>query len=384
MRVLVTYGKHPKTLAVVRSLGRSGRRVTVTDDINRSLSSFSKYCDGFVRIGSPDRDPGVFLDRLRSVIEQRKIDLVIPLDDTEFDLLQSQRDAIGHDCALASPSTESYGVARDKLKTIRLAERLNIRIPRSFEVADRDCIKRIPEIVGLPAIIKPRCSSGSRGLLLMESKKDLEIAASRVGEHDELLAQEFIPSAGGIGVSFLMKDGVARASFTHRRLLEFPETGGPSLVRESCHNQIAESAAQELLGALKWNGVAMVEFRIDSRTGKPVLMEINPRFWGSLPLAIACGVDFPKLLCDMYEFGDVAPSRAYQDGVGCVNLLPFGMSSVLGQNGVRRLARVLGYGFEFKHFDVESFDDPLPAFGALLHMLRSALDSASIEMFFRR
>jgi hypothetical protein len=218
----------------------------------------------------------------------------------------------------------------------------------------------------------------------MESKKDLEIAASRVGEHDELLAQEFIPSAGGIGVSFLMKDGVARASFTHRRLLEFPETGGPSLVRESCHNQIAESAAQELLGALKWNGVAMVEFRIDSRTGKPVLMEINPRFWGSLPLAIACGVDFPKLLCDMYEFGDVAPSRAYQDGVGCVNLLPFGMSSVLGQNGVRRLARVLGYGFEFKHFDVESFDDPLPAFGALLHMLRSALDSASIEMFFRR
>jgi hypothetical protein len=199
-----------------------------------------------------------------------------------------------------------------------------------------------------------------------------------------MLAQEFIPSAEGIGVSLLMKEGSVRASFTHKRIIEFPETGGPSLVRVSTHNSIAESAAERLLENLRWNGVAMVEFRLDSRTGKPVLMEINPRFWGSLPLAIACGVDFPKLLCDMYEFGDVAPSRAYQDGIGCVNILPFGMSSVLGQNGVRRLVRVLRYGLEFKHFDVESFGDPLPTFGALLQMMSSTLDSANIEMFFRR
>ena len=380
----MTYGKHPKTLAVVRSLGRSGHRVTVMDDTGRALSSFSKYCNGFVRTGSPSRDPLVFLDRLRSVIAQRKIDLVIPMDDAEIDLLQSQWTTIGYNCALAAPSLESYGVARDKLQTVRLAERLNLRIPRSFEVSDRDCIMRIPEAVGLPAIIKPRRGSGSRGFRFIESKKCLELVASSIGDHDELLAQEFIPSAGGIGVSLLMKDGAVRASFTHRRLLEFPDTGGPSLVRESCHNQIAESGARELLETLKWNGVAMVEFRLDSRTGKPVLMEINPRFWGSLPLAIACGIDFPKLLCDMYEFGDVAPSRSYPDGVGCVNLLPFGVSSVLGQNGVRRFARVLERGFKFKHFDVESFDDPMPAFGALLYMLRSTLDSANIEMFFHR
>jgi len=33
--------------------------------------------------------------------------------------------------------------------------------------------------------------------------------------------------------------------------------------------------------SLDWHGVAMVEFWIDSRDGKPKLMEINPRFWGT-------------------------------------------------------------------------------------------------------
>lgn len=384
MRVLVTFGKHPKTLAVVRSIGRSGRKVTVVDDTRFSLSSFSRYCDDFVKTGSPTDDPKEFLEKLERVIEERGIGLVIPMDDRELDLLQLEPNRVGSLCAIATPGRESYGIARDKLLTTRLAKSLDVKIPKSCLVRDGESVESILNVTGLPAILKPRKGSGSRGLLFIESERDLQVALSSIDKSGEMLAQEFIPSAEGIGVSLLMKEGSVRASFTHKRIIEFPEAGGPSLVRVSTHNSIAESAAERLLKNLRWNGVAMVEFRLDSRTGKPVLMEINPRFWGSLPLAIACGVDFPKLLCDMYEFGDVAPSRAYQDGIGCVNILPFGMSSVLGQNGVRRLVRILRYGLEFKHFDVESFGDPLPTFGALLQMMSSTLDSASIEMFFRR
>jgi len=384
MRVLVTFGKHPKTLAVVRSIGRSGRKVTVVDDTRFSLSSFSRYCDDFVKTESPTDEPKEFLEKLERVIEERGIGLVIPMDDRELDLLQLEPNRVGSLCAIATPGRESYGIARDKLLTTRLAKSLDVEIPKSCLVRDGESVESILNVTGLPAILKPRKGSGSRGLLFIESERGLQVALSSIDKSGEMLAQEFIPSAEGIGVSLLMKEGLVRASFTHKRIIEFPEAGGPSLVRVSTHNSIAESAAERLLKNLKWNGVAMVEFRLDSRTGKPVLMEINPRFWGSLPLAIACGVDFPKLLCDMYEFGDVAPSRAYQDGIGCVNILPFGISSVLGQNGVRRLARILRYGLEFKHFDVESFSDPLPTFGALLQMMSSTLDSASIEMFFRR
>jgi hypothetical protein len=56
-------------------------------------------------------------------------------------------------------------------------------------------------------------------------------------------------------------------------------------------------AAARLLGALRWTGVAMVEFKGDGEAA--VLVEINGRVWGALPLAVAAGVDFPALLVEL-------------------------------------------------------------------------------------
>jgi hypothetical protein len=69
-----------------------------------------------------------------------------------------------------------------------------------------------------------------------------------------------------------------------------------------------------LLAAFDWNGVAMVEFKIDDATGRPWLMEVNPRFWGSLQLAVDCGVDFPALLARCVLDGAVAPVARYRPG----------------------------------------------------------------------
>ena len=69
-----------------------------------------------------------------------------------------------------------------------------------------------------------------------------------------------------------------------------------------------------MLDILQWHGVAMVEFKKDSRTGEYVLMEINPKFWGSLDLSIASGVDFPYLACRMALDGDIEPVFSYRVG----------------------------------------------------------------------
>src|SRR3954462_4940813 len=59
----------------------------------------------------------------------------------------------------------------------------------------------------------------------------------------------------------------------------------------------------------------MMEYKQDARTGKPYLMEVNGRFWGSLQLAIDAGVDFPKLLIAC-ALGETLPSFVeYQLGV---------------------------------------------------------------------
>jgi predicted ATP-grasp superfamily ATP-dependent carboligase len=75
-----------------------------------------------------------------------------------------------------------------------------------------------------------------------------------------------------------------------------------------------EKIAISLLKEFNWHGVAMVEFKLDERTNEPVLMEINPRFWGSLNQAISAGVNFPLLLHTMAVEGDVKPVLNYKLG----------------------------------------------------------------------
>ena len=58
-------------------------------------------------------------------------------------------------------------------------------------------------------------------------------------------------------------------------------------------------ATARLAKALRYSGLAMVEFKQNPRTREWVLIEINARVWGSLPLSVAAGLDFPRYLYEM-------------------------------------------------------------------------------------
>jgi len=129
-----------------------------------------------------------------------------------------------------------------------------------------------------------------------------------------ILVQEFAEGEG-TGYFALMRNGELRAEFAHRRLRDIHPTGSGSALRISVapDPQVRE-ASLAILQALHWHGVAMVEFR--QQSGKPpVFMEVNGRFWNSLPLACYAGMDFPALLARMAENGDIEKPSGYQIGV---------------------------------------------------------------------
>jgi predicted ATP-grasp superfamily ATP-dependent carboligase len=120
----------------------------------------------------------------------------------------------------------------------------------------------------------------------------------------------------GVGVFVLMWDGQPVATFMHRRIREKPPSGGVSVYAESIAPDPAlVDRAVRLLRSFDWRGVAMVELKVDARTGTPYLMEINGRFWGSLQLAIDAGVDFPALLVDRALGGNTRGPDTWQIGV---------------------------------------------------------------------
>jgi predicted ATP-grasp superfamily ATP-dependent carboligase len=135
-----------------------------------------------------------------------------------------------------------------------------------------------------------------------------------LGRYPSLIQERIVGPA--LAIFVLCDRGKLLTAFAHRRLREKPPSGGVSVLSESVavDPQLREFAVR-LLGPLGWHGVAMLEFKQDARTGNVFLIEVNGRFWGSLQLAIAAGIDFPYLSWQLAlgKHPDVPP--AYRVGV---------------------------------------------------------------------
>jgi predicted ATP-grasp superfamily ATP-dependent carboligase len=200
---------------------------------------------------------------------------------------------------------------QDKSSLLTRAKTHGIRTPQTIPcIIDRSSIQeslsRIEETISYPFILKPSksvqkkedgsCISPPRKII--RSREEGEQFFSFLND-DRLsyLAQEVIEGSG-IGIFCLYHQGKSILEFSHKRILEKPPEGGVSVLSESIplDPELLEKV-HKLLQDLSWSGVAMVEFKLN-REGIPVLMEINPRFWGSLQLAIDSGCNFPLALLE--------------------------------------------------------------------------------------
>ncbi|MEN9560503.1 MAG: hypothetical protein RLZZ502_1714 [Pseudomonadota bacterium] len=113
------------------------------------------------------------------------------------------------------------------------------------------------------------------------------------------LLMPYVPGTGLGQCYHRTAEGEITAYFQHRRIHEWPPEGGSSALCESVAPTLwpdLDARSRTLLARLDWSGVAMVEYRADLDTARTAddftLMEINGRFWGSLPLASQAGVHF--------------------------------------------------------------------------------------------
>jgi predicted ATP-grasp superfamily ATP-dependent carboligase len=190
--------------------------------------------------------------------------------------------------------------------------------------------QQVARSIGFPSVLKPRASEEVTAhgnpiatgppLYARDARAFLAAYDHLSGRALSVLAQEFVEGTG-VGYFALMHNGELRAEFAHRRIRDVRPTGSGSSVRESIHPDPGlREAALSILRALGWHGVAMVEFRVRA-DGTPVFLEVNGRFWNSLPLAVYAGADFPRLLARMVERDDVEQASSYQTGVRCRWLL---------------------------------------------------------------
>lgn len=367
-QVLVTDGRSRASLSVVRSLGKRGLKVTCGEAFNCS-TFYSKYSERFF-YPPPDKQPELFVKSILDLVENKKYEAIIPIRDDATLLLSKNKNLFRDFVKIPVADYETLCIGRDKSQTIKLALKNNVPCPKTYFPGNANDLLRYQDEFEFPLVIKPHESSGSRGIKVVNSFEELLIGYKKVvSEFGPSMVQEFIPYNGAYGVSMLFNKGEPRAIFTHKRLRQYPESGGPSTLRESVHYPEIEEYSTRLLKKVNWHGVAMVEFRIDARNNEPKLMEINPRFWGSLELAVVSGVDFPYLLYQMAVNGDVEPVFEYKVGKKVRWFLGDTLLFLSSKNKLKKLPEFLD--FRGIGDDLLSFDDPLPAIGMVIENIKS-------------
>jgi predicted ATP-grasp superfamily ATP-dependent carboligase len=368
-RALVLDGMWNKALAAVRSLGGRGLRVTAGERSRAATALFSRYCSKRLIYASPAGNPEGFLEDLERELEGGGYDAVFPMEWTTQLLLTGAGNRARLEKYTRIPFADA-GLAKtvnDKAQLLKRARELGVDIPETHVICDMGELDRVAGAIPYPAVIKPRISSGSRGLVYVGDRGELMRQYPLAHERYPFpLVQEYIPGEGGVyGVGVLLNmSSRARASFVYRRIRSYPVSGGPSTLRESVRRRDLQDTAEYLLSSLGWTGVAHVEFKTDQRDGRPKLMEVNPRFWGSLALAVEAGVDFPYLLYKLAVDGDVAEVKDYKTGVRLRWLIPGDLLHYI--YNPRRFSMKPGF-FDFRDKDdIISLHDPLPTLGRIL------------------
>ena len=229
-----------------------------------------------------------------------------------------------------------------------------------------------------PVVLKPARSRYLKGTEIVstsvevaENPGQLSAILNRSNWLDDIpcLVQRFIPGHGA-GIFALYASSKPVAWFAHRRIREKPPSGGVSVLSESTPVDPAmQSAAAKLLGSAELTGAAMVEFRV-ATDGTPYLMEVNCRFWGSLQLAIDCGVDFPWLAYQITQGLPVGEPQLYALGRRLRWLLGDLDSLIIelrkGRSSARVKARAVGaflrsFADPLCRQEIMRISDPVPA-----------------------
>ncbi|MGA8269846.1 MAG: ATP-grasp domain-containing protein [Candidatus Acidiferrales bacterium] len=326
LKALVLDADNRAALEAVQSLARHKVLVDVAEETHCLTFSSKRIHEHFRQADAAQ--PQAFLQWLRELDEQAGYSLIIPSSERALRpfLLLAESDPLRQKAVLSSNA--SLQIALDKSLTLELAAELKIPVPESVLISLEDFI---PRCSTFPVVLKPVSSQ-----ILAENRvKQVRpvIAyddAERRGQlrsmllDSAVLQQELVPGHG-VGIEALYDKGRLVWSFCHERLHE--GTGKNELGSGSTYRRSIQATpellrdAKALLDKLQWHGLAMVEFKC-SNDGRYWLMEINPRLWGSLALAIDAGVDFPYGLLGLATGETLPPQPDYKINYHTRVLLP--------------------------------------------------------------
>ena len=301
-------------LGIAHNLRGYGLRVIGLSADRQAYGRFSRFCEVRESPNSQE-NPEELKSYLLGLVGELNGAIIFPTRDADVLFLDHYREELEPCFRLAIPPRECLQNVVDKGKLVEIALRAGVSVPRTVVVRTREHISRVGDAVGYPCVVKPVRSAdwrgghnwekvGGRKAFLVRNVVELEKEyAQIVSVTPELLIQEWIPGRPDQIVilgGYVGEDADPLAYFTARKLIQSPEDFGTGCIVESVDLPGLLEPTIRLWRALKYRGMAEVEYKRDARTDEYKLIEINTRHWDWHRLGMASGVNVSwAAYCDL-------------------------------------------------------------------------------------
>ena len=400
MNVLVTSMFGPAAPIAIRRFGELGFHVTAADCHRLAFGFYSKYVSRRVRLPSLRIHPQAYTEALLRELETGRYDYFFPVFE-EVIPLSLHRERMLAVTKTLLPDFDTIMTLHDKTKLAELAETLDIDTPETFVPHSREEADDFIRTIDHPIVIKLQRSSGAAGFRIVREPDTRQIAkqyfdvvkVNRLDEAHLPMIQRFIEGPTICSLE-LADQGELIAQLLIRGIRTLPRPSGTTVYRETVSLPACEEASRRIIKHLNWTGFCAFDYVLDTATGRPFLVDGNPRVTGSVDLARHAGCDMIPAWIKLAD-GET-PSRLprWEDGLRAklqfadfIWLLESYTGSRKNWLKERRLRKEWWRSKDF-YYDIASLKDPMPNIMIWVYILTNLyklvftdFDSAQLFVF---
>lgn len=360
-RNVLILGAGTQGLITVKSLHDCGYRVVLITSEKNNYADASCYVDRLYRsLGTTDESK---LKQIKNVVKQEQIDSIIPMGDADAEFLCKYAGEFPSYVKMKLPTYENFLRGYDKNLLMGLCKAKGYPHPLSYDLSkvtlDSREIKEFP----YPAMLKPNCTTGCRGMVEIRSYEELTARYPELhAKYGEYHLQRFI-RAGGRQVKIQLYVDVQKHLVAHsvlHKMRWYPNKGGSNTCAMSIECPDMVQICYQILKDIDWVGFADFDTIEDPDTGELLIMEINPRLPACIKGAVVAGINWPEIIVND-ALG--LPQKQYRYKTGVV-LRHLGLDTLWFLKAKNRWSarpnwfKLVGRNIYYQ--DASSWSDPMP------------------------
>lgn len=357
----------------VKSLHKAGHKVYLLYRGKHNYADDSRYVDLKIQTEAAHEDVA-YLDIVKSIITEKKIDAVIPMSDFSSHFLSKNKEVLNPMVKYILPCIDAFERGYDKNSLMALCEKNGYPHPQT--VNDVTSLNGVNvDKLSYPLLIKPNHTCGGRGMTLVRNRDKLKAKFDGIyQQYGDCHLQEYIPQGGAqveVQVYINERQELVASSVIYKYRW-YPENGGSSCCATSVKNDEVVDMCYRLLKDIGWVGFADFDLIEDPRDGKLKVMELNPRVPACVKAVVASGVDWPNIILNEYLGMDhVKPT--FKQGIILKHLGMEALWFVYSKNRFKTkpaLWKIWGKNVYYQDLDLS---DPMPFIWGTWHNVKKQL-----------